>query len=195
MEAEWQADRSSLCELLHSRPDLNLKQMALTLKRSYTWVKKWAKRLATAPPDDVEILKSRSRTRSTLFPQWDTLVIRRIEQIRQNPPEGLQRTPGSMAILYYLPRDEALQKQDCRLPRSTRTVWIILKRLGLIEVTFHKKPELEPLHPPLDEVQVDFKDVPSVLPDPSGEGKQQHVVEVCNAGGRRNVDPAGCLPP
>jgi hypothetical protein len=180
MEAEWQADRSSLRELIRSRPDLTLKQMAVALKRSYTWVKKWAKRLATAPPDDVEILKSRSRARHTPFPEWDALVIRRIEQVRQNPPEGLQRTPGPMSILYYLPRDEALQKQGCRLPRSTRTVWMILKRLGLIEASSHKKTELEPLHPPLDEIQVDFKDVSSVPPDPSGEGKQQHIVEVCN---------------
>jgi hypothetical protein len=123
---------------------------------------------------------SRSRARVTPYPEWDSLVIRRIEQIRKNPPEGLLRIPGPQAILYYLPRDEALQKPGCRLPRSTRTIWIILHRLGLIEVASYKKPELEPLHPPLDEIQVDFKDVSSVPPDPSGDGKQQHVVEVCN---------------
>jgi hypothetical protein len=27
---------------------------------------------------------------------------------------------------------------------------------------------------------VDFKDASTVLPDPSGEGKQQHLVEICN---------------
>jgi hypothetical protein len=33
---------------------------------------------------------------------------------------------------------------------------------------------------PLEEVQVDFKDASTVPADPSGQGKQQHVVEVCN---------------
>jgi transposase InsO family protein len=180
MEAEWQADRSSLRELIQSRPDLSLKQMAVRLKRSYAWAKKWARRLATAPPDDVEILHSRSRARKTPSPDWDPLVLRRIEQIRQIPPEGLQRTPGPKAILYYLPRDDQLQKLDCPLPHSTRTVWKLLRRLGLLGADPPKKPEPEPLHAPLDEVQVDFKDVSSVRPAPNGEGKKQHVVEVCN---------------
>lgn len=180
MEAEWQADRSSLRELIQSRPDLSLKQMAARLKRSYAWAKKWARRLATAPPDDVEILSSHSRARKTPFPEWDPLVLRRIEQMRLIPPEGLQRTPGPKAILYYLPRDDQLRMLDCSLPRSTRTVWKLLRHLGLLESAPPKKSEPEPLHAPLDEVQVDFKDVSSVRPDPDGEGKQQHVVEVCN---------------
>jgi transposase InsO family protein len=180
MEAEWQADRSSLRELMQSRPDLSLKQMAALLGRSYAWAKKWARRLATAPPDDVEILRSRSRARKTPPPDWDPLVLRRVEQIRQFPPEGLQRTPGPQAILYYLPRDDQLRKLGCPLPRSTRTVWKLLRRLGLIVSNPPHKPHQEPLREPLDEVQVDFKDVSSVRPDPDGEGKKQHVVEVCN---------------
>lgn len=32
----------------------------------------------------------------------------------------------------------------------------------------------------LSEVQVDFKDASTVRPDPSGEGKQQQVVEICH---------------
>jgi hypothetical protein len=40
----------------------------------------------------------------------------------------------------------------------------------------------QPLEPrdPLEEVQVDFKDATTVPADPSGEGKRQHLVEVCN---------------
>lgn len=49
MEAEWQADRSALRDLLHTRPDLSLKQMAAQLGRSYSWAKRWAKRFAAAP--------------------------------------------------------------------------------------------------------------------------------------------------
>lgn len=82
--------------------------------------------------------------------------------------------------LYYLPRDAELQARGCRLPRSTSTIWKLLTRLGLIVTEAPIKHSEEPLRDPLEEVQVDFKDVSSVRPDPSGEGKQQHVVKVCN---------------
>ncbi len=180
MEAEWQADRSLLRELIRSRPDLSLKQIAAQIGRSYSWAKKWAKRLALAPPDDLEVLHSRSRARKTPAPAWDPLVLRRVEQIRLFPPEGLQRTPGPKAILYYLPRDEQVQQRGCRLPRSTRTIWKFLHQLGLLTQEPVKKHEPLPLCQPLEEVQVDFKDASTVRPDPSGEGKQQHVVEICN---------------
>ena len=48
-----------------------------------------------------------------------------------------------------------------------------------METASGKKEEPEPFHSPLDEVQGDFKDVSSVPPDPSGEGKQVHIVEGC----------------
>jgi hypothetical protein len=44
MEAEWQADRAALRDLLRTRPDLTLKAMVAQLGRSYSWGKKWAKR-------------------------------------------------------------------------------------------------------------------------------------------------------
>jgi transposase InsO family protein len=107
-------------------------------------------------------------------------VLRRIEQIRLHPPEGLQRIPGPKALLYYLPRDAELQARGCRLPRSTSTVWKLLTQLGLLTAEPPVAHRQEPLHEPLEEVQVDFKDVSSVRPDPNGEGKRQHVIEVCN---------------
>src|SRR5258708_27166450 len=179
MEAEWQADRSALRDLLHTRPDLSLKEIARRLKRSYSWAKDWAKRLAAAPPDNLELLLPRSRARHTQPPDWDPLVLQRIEQMRLFPPEGLQRTPGPRALLYYLPRDAELQQRGCRLPRSTTTIWHLLKRLGLLAdppVPTHKE---EPLCEPLEEVQTDWKD-PGVPADPGGEGKKQHVLEVLN---------------
>jgi transposase InsO family protein len=180
MEAQWQADRSALRDLLQTRPDLTLKEMAKRVGRSYGWAKKWAKRLSAASPDDLAVLVSHSRAHKTPYPTWDALVKRRIEQIRLLPPEGLQRTPGPKAIAYYLPRDAELQARGCQLPRSTSTIWKLLTQLGLIATDSSVKHRQEPLHEPLEEVQVDFKDVSSVRPDPGGEGKQQHVVEVCN---------------
>lgn len=77
MEAQWQADRSALRELLSSRPDLSLKEIARRLHRSYSWAKDWAKRLATAPASDLEVLHSRSRARHTPSQDWDPMVLRR----------------------------------------------------------------------------------------------------------------------
>ena len=179
MEAVFQADRSLLRDLLRTRPDLSLKTMAQIVKRSYSWTKEWAKRLKSAPPDDLEVLCSRSRARHSKAPEWDKLVLRRIEQIRLHPPENLQRTPGPRAILYYLPRDAELQEKGCRLPKSTSTIWQMLTKLGLIAqkpVMVHQEG---PLREPMEEIQADFND-PGLPPDRSSEGKKQHVAEVFN---------------
>jgi hypothetical protein len=67
------------------------------------------------------------------------------------------------------------------LPTSTRTIWQILDQLGLIErvAPRHRKP-LD-LQEPLQEVQVDFKDISTVGADATAPTeKRQHLVEVCN---------------
>jgi len=72
------------------------------------------------------VLHSRSRARKHPPEGISPTVIERILQMRDEPPEGLQRTPGPKAILYYLPRDEQLQGE--RLPRSSRTIYRILQQ-------------------------------------------------------------------
>jgi hypothetical protein len=59
-------------------------------------------------------------------------------------------------------------------------VWKLLRQHGSIlpRIPRHHQP-LEP-RDPLEEVQMDFKDATTVPADPSGEGKRQHVVEVCH---------------
>jgi hypothetical protein len=105
-------------------------------------------------------------------------VEERVLAIRDAPPENLKRTPGPRAILYYLPRDPHLHQRREALPRSTRTIWKLLRRNDRIHQQKRRKhkPLERPL--PLEEVQMDFKDVSSVPADPAG--KQQHVVEVFN---------------
>ncbi len=68
--------------------------------------------------------------------------------------------------------------QGLSLPRSTRTSWRILRQLGCIldPPGRHHRPQHRP--EPMEEIQLDFKDATSVPPDP--DGKQQHVVEICN---------------
>src|SRR5215472_495070 len=178
MEAEWMAKRATLRWLLHTHPEWSQNEYAAFLHCSVGWVKKWRKRLKEAPPDDLSVFHARSRARRTPFPLPDPAVVERIVQIRQVPPENLQRVPGSRTILYYLHRDTQLQAQGVKLPRSARTIWKILHQEGLILPLPVRQRKPLPKREPLEEVQVDFKDVTTVPPDP--QGKHQHVVETCN---------------
>ena len=72
------------------------------------WIKRWIKRLGAAPPDDEAVLWNRSCARHQLPPPLHPDVIDRILDIRDHPPEHVQRTPGPKAILSYLHRDQDL---------------------------------------------------------------------------------------
>jgi transposase InsO family protein len=105
-------------------------------------------------------------------------VVDRILELRDAPPDGLRRVPGPRAILYFLHRDPALAAAGVPLPRSTATVWAILRRHGRI-ASRRPRPH-EPLDPPppLTSWQLDFKDVTTVPGQP--DGKHRHAVEALN---------------
>ena len=69
-----------------------------------------------------------------IIPRLDLIrkLVDRLLEIRDDPPEGLGRTPGPKAILYYLSRDETLKEQQLHLPKSTRTVHRLLRENGRI---------------------------------------------------------------
>jgi len=180
MEARWICDRAALRCLLYQHPDWSTTQLAQAIGRSLSFVKKWRQRLRGAAADDVKVLRSRSRARHTPFPPPHPEVVGRILAIREQPPENLQRVPGPRTILYYLHRDPHLQALGLAPPRSSRTVWKILRKAGCILPPAERKRRPLPPREPLEEIQVDFKDISTVPADPSGEGKRQHVVEVCN---------------
>jgi hypothetical protein len=176
MEAIWQADRAALRTLLRLHPDWTIQDFADTLHRSRGWIKKWRSRLRSAPDDDHTIICSRSRARIHPTPPVHPVVVERILEIRDHPPENLQRTPGPKAIQYYLQRDTVIQAQAITLPRSTRTIWRILKRhCRIAHPTERRRKPLERAEPMLW-WQLDFKDASTV--PPQADGKQQHVVEV-----------------
>ena len=178
MQALYYAARGNLRWLLRLHPQWSQRQLAQALGMSRSWVSKWIKRLQSAPPDDEEVLQGLSRAPKHPPEQLDARVIDRILEIRDQPPEGLGRTPGPKAILYYLPRDESLQQAGLRLPRSTRTIHRILCEQGRIchQLPVLNDPQERPA--PMQDWQLDFKDASSVPADP--HGKQQHVVETLN---------------
>ena len=158
MEAQWIADRAALRCLARQHPEWTQSQLAACIGRSLSFVKKWVARFRTVPAEDVTVLFSRSRARKTPPLPPHPRIIERIIDIRTAPPENLHRTPGPRAILYYLHRDADLQAQGLHPPRSTRTVWKILRQQGYILDEAERTHE--PLEPrePLEEVQMDFKD-------------------------------------
>jgi hypothetical protein len=136
-------------------------------------------RFREAAPDDLTVLHSRSCARKTPPPTIHPRIIQRIVEMRESPPEHLQRVPGPKALLYYLPRDAELQALGAPLPRSTRTIWKILRQNGCIldEPTRRRKPQ--ELREPLEEVQLDAERCVH-CPCRPAISKQQHVVEVLN---------------
>jgi Integrase core domain len=175
MEAQYVADRSLLLALWHQRPDWSTSDLAQATGRSVAWVKKWTARFRAAPnPSD--IIWGRSRVHSP-GAQFAPAVIEQILAIRDHPPEHLHRPPGPRAILYYLPRSPEVESE--RLPRSTRTIWKILRAGDRIAQPHSRPRETQPPLDPLVDVQLDFKDV--VQRDPLVTAKQAHAVEVFDA--------------
>jgi transposase InsO family protein len=180
MEEEWMRDRAILRDLLEKTPQASPQQLALTIGRSVSWVKKWRKRLAEGNPGDPSVLCSYSRAHHAPYFRWDGRVSQKIVEMRFAPPENLKRIPGPRALLYYLPRDPELQAAQVPLPRSSRTIWKILHATGCLAPRSKEPPHPNEPRKPLEEIQMDFKDVGSVSPEQSPQGKRQHVVEVCN---------------
>src|SRR6185436_8375630 len=106
METQWYQARACLRHLRKKHPDWTIKQLAQETGYCDNWVRKWLKRLATAPPEDATCLCSQSRARKNPPPGIAPEVVTSILAIRDDPPEGLHRTPGPVAIKYYLPRDQ-----------------------------------------------------------------------------------------
>ncbi len=178
MEALWISQRAALRCLARQHPDWTQTELATAIGRSRSWVTKWLARLNAAAPEDLSVLYSRSRARHTPPTSTPPAVVERLLALRDDPPEHLRRVPGPRALLYYLHRDVAALALDVPLPRSTRTIWKVLRRHGRIalDAPRRRQPLVRPA--PLEEVQTDFKDATTVPADP--EGKRQHVVEVCN---------------
>lgn len=177
MEEQFYADRIRLQRLLRDYPGWTNRQYAEATQRSISWVKKWKRRLLAAP-DDPDVLRGMSRRPHQTPPPIHEVVVKRILDIRDHPPDDFPRTPGPLAILYLLHQDDTLRDSGHHLPTSTSTIWRILDRHGRIvrRPPRHHQPLERP--EPMCRWGIDFKDVSTVPADP--EGKQQHVVETFN---------------
>lgn len=132
MSTSYYADRINLYFLIQQQPTWSHQEYADALHRCKSWVDKWCPRLQPVPKGDLEglhrVALGLSRARKQPPERLDPQIEAEILAIRDEPPEGLRRTPGPKAILYDLPRRLTLWQSHLRLPTSTRTVYQILKR-------------------------------------------------------------------
>jgi transcriptional regulator with XRE-family HTH domain len=77
-EEELYADRAALRRLLQTESGWTQAELAAHLGRSVSWVKKWTKRLRSAPPYDTRVLWCRSRACRAPYHRWDEAVVARI---------------------------------------------------------------------------------------------------------------------
>lgn len=176
MEEQWQADRAMLRRLLVTEPAWTTSAYAAAIGRSVAWVRKWKRRVQGTALRDRAVLASHSRARKTPVPRVDPRLVERIIAIRDQPPQRLYRVPGPKAILYYLSCEEP--PEGLHWPRSIATIWRILRAHGRIAVRPRAQHCPLPRPAPLEEWQLDFKDISTVPPDL--EGKHRHVVETLN---------------
>jgi len=80
-------------------------------------------------------------------------------------------------MVSFLHQDPEALALGVPLPRSTRTIWKVLRAHGRIasELPPHHQPLVPPA--PLAELQADFTDIGSIAAEPGG--KRQHAVEAC----------------
>src|ERR1051326_2898905 len=187
MEADLVAQRCTLFWLSRRHPEWTNAELAATVGRSESWTKKWLARFKHATIPDLTLFQSRSHARHMPPSSTAQPVVERILALRDEPPDHLRRVPGPRTRLSLLQRDPEALALALPLPRSSRTIWQVLRRSGRIEADlphFH-----QPLVPPepLEEVQADFTDIDTVPPDPFG--KRKHAVEalLCEDVGSRHI--------
>jgi hypothetical protein len=135
------------------------------------------KRLLSVPLDDEQVLRGLSCAPHHPPPRLDSQVVDRIREIRDDPPEGLGRTPGPKAILSYLDRDEPLKERKLRLPKSTRTLHRLVRENGRIATRLSTGTDPIERPAPMQQWQLDAqRRFQRARHDP--HGKKQHVVEI-----------------
>jgi hypothetical protein len=101
------------------------------------------------------MFQAQSRAPKTRPKQIVSVVRDAILGLRDTLKDRYGRVVGTKTILYHLHRDSALQRQGVYLPRSSRTIWGVLKAGGRIPVRVHDYHPVERPEP-LRHWEMDF---------------------------------------
>jgi len=177
MEEEWMRDRALLRDLLEKTPHASPQELAQIIGRSLTWIKKWRKRLTEGDPHDLSVVCSRSRAHHAPYFRWDLHVTQKIVEMRFAPPENADRECLGLepcSTTYLVTRN--CKSHRCLSPAP-------VERSGKSctpPVAWCPVPKSHPIPANSASQWKRFrwmrKDVGSVSPEQSSQGKRQHVV-------------------
>ena len=155
METEWVMARIELYRLMREHPSWSIARLAEELGYSLSWVKKWRRRFREGGRATLALFRSRSRAphrrRSPVSPLVRDVVL----ELRDSLKAVYHRVVGPKPILYHLERDAMLQRLGEVLPRSTHTLWKILKEGGRIPTRTREHQPI-PRPEPMREWEFDF---------------------------------------
>jgi hypothetical protein len=176
METEWRIARTRLRELLQDNSQASHRELAEATGYSVSWVRKWRKRLAQAPPGAEQVLNGQSHRPHPMPRQVAVEVEDQIIALRVALSEQYHRTVGPRTIAAYLKRQAAEGKASG--PRSSATIWRMLrKRQYILDPVRHDPQPVERPEPGVH-WEVDFCTAAQVSPE--APQKRQHGLEVFN---------------
>jgi len=132
VETEWVLARIELYRLMREHPLWSIARLAEELGYSLSWVKKWRRRFREGRTATLALFCSRSRAPHQRHSPITPLVREVVLGLRDSLKTVYHRGVGPKPILYHLQRDPLLQGQRRTLPRSTHTLWKILREGGRI---------------------------------------------------------------
>ncbi len=152
MEEEWMRDRALLRDLLQKTPHASPQELAQATGRQVELGEKMAQAVARRrSPQSRAFVLSFAGTSCPLLPLGPAC---------RNPHHGDASCAARAS-------DPDLQAAQVRLPQSTRTIWKILRKNGCIMLKPPRKLRSTESREPLEEIQMDFKDVESISPEQS----------------------------
>jgi transposase InsO family protein len=181
MEEAWMRDRALLRDLLEQTPQASPQELARATGRSVSWLKKWRQRLTQGDPHDPHLVCARSRAHHAPYFRWDDRVMQRIVAMRLSPPENADRgclARGPCSTTCLVTRSCRKRRSLCLTPAapSGRSC----TRRAACSLVPKSRPTPTSFESRWKRSRWMQKDVGSVSPEQSPQGKRQHVIEVCN---------------
>ncbi len=155
MDGVWEVERMKLYQLIQGHPTWSSSRLAEALQHSLSWVKKWRQRFRQAEQVTATVFQSQSRAPKSRRFGISEAVRETILSLRDQLKDVYRRVVGARPILYHLHQDTRLQQSGEFLPRSSSTIWRVLKEGGRIptRIRWHYPVERPA---PLEHWEMDF---------------------------------------